>query len=103
MHRIFGGILSRNIYANKIFTNRYGLVSSKPGRMSFRLEIPLIKGDEEQYVLRKSLKEIKKGGLLHFRSNQRDYTSFLIDLEPTKDYEKSLFFSRLVQEGFATF
>jgi len=40
MRRIFAGILSRSVYSHKMFSNRYGLVSSLPGRMTFHLEIP---------------------------------------------------------------
>jgi len=40
MRRIFQGILSRSVYSHKMFANRYGLVSSLPGRMTFHLEIP---------------------------------------------------------------
>lgn len=46
---------------------------------------------------------IKKGKLLHFRANNRDFTSFLLDLEPTKDFETSKVFTSFANEGLVKF
>ena len=54
-------------------------------------------------MLKHTLKIIKKAKLLHFRANHRDFTSFLIDLEPTKDFETSKIFTNFVEQGVAKF